>query len=115
MKTWQYWQHWDCEVNIFHRATEQECYQLLADWLDECDDDCEHREVDVTDHASVREAVEWHYEELSWEIQLIEVPQAQFTTAEQIANNAQQLEPVTLPTPPADVLERFLNFQRELS
>ena len=77
MQTWLYWQHWDCEVSVAHFATEQECYDYLANWLDECDDDCEHSEVELTDHASVREAVEWHYDELSWEIQLVNVPVAQ--------------------------------------
>jgi hypothetical protein len=75
MKTWVLWTHYDCEVYASLHATSQDAWYALRDgWLDECDvDDCGHVPEDMT-VSEIATALEYHWEEMSYDIAEVEVP-----------------------------------------
>jgi len=74
MKTWVLWTHYDCEVYVTLHASEWDAWKALMDgWL-ECDEDCGHEPDTFTTGAEVSDAIEYHFEELSYDIKEMEAP-----------------------------------------
>lgn len=89
MKTFVLWTHYDCEVYVTLHATAEHAWQTLKEgWLDDCDDDCGHVPDEMT-IEEIAEAVEYHFDELMYNIDAYTVPIP--TTAEQTLQNAEQL------------------------
>jgi hypothetical protein len=78
MKTYVMWTHYDCEVYATLHPTQLDAYRHLAsNWLDGCnEDDCGHDEniQGYGDVDAISEALEYHYEELSYMVEEHEVP-----------------------------------------
>jgi hypothetical protein len=102
MKTWLLWTHYDCEVYATLHPTQDACWQQLkTNWLDDgtCDGtDCEC-ENDINTNEGISAALEYHFDEMMYSLEEVEVPLAYQgpTTAEKIMANSLQLEPE--PTP----------------
>ena len=74
MSVWVLWTHYDCEVNVMLYATKHECYLDLKGWLDDCSvEDCGH-DLETMDDDDIADALEYHWEEVSYDISLYEVP-----------------------------------------
>jgi hypothetical protein len=90
MKTWVLWTHYECEVGVSLWATAEDAYQALRDdWLDDCDDDCGH-DPKSTDNSEIASALEYHFDELSYEIIQLNVP-VPVTTPEDIESMGQTI------------------------
>ncbi len=111
MKVWVIWTHFDCQVSIALYATQDECYQDLKGWLDDCsEDDCGHVLEDM-DNRGIIEAIEYHLEELEYSIDEWEVPQPPLT-AERVVRPTEQN---AMPLERADALLSSLQSFRESS
>jgi hypothetical protein len=80
MRVWVLWTHYDCEVYVSLYATQLEAYQNLASgWLSDCDEDsCGHDSLDTVEE--ITDALEYHYEELSYLVEEHNVPMQQLTS-----------------------------------
>jgi hypothetical protein len=110
MRTWVHWTHFDCEVNISLHPTEEDAYQeLRRTWMDECDEDCGHN-TDDPSWSQICEAVEYHYEELSWGIYEVAVPVQDITVSAPVSEPPPT--PVSITSDQAgDLLGRLSDFQ----
>jgi len=71
------WTHYDCEVNVALYATRHECYLDLKGWLDDCSvDDCGHDLETMDTNDEIADALEYHWDEMSYDICEVEVPVA---------------------------------------
>ena len=100
MKTIVLWTHYDCEVYASLHPPVDAAYRYLAGgWLEDCNEDnCGHDE-DIQSKGPIGEiadALEYHFDELSYDINEMEVPMSDLpTTAERIIENSKQLEQKT--------------------
>ena len=87
MKTFVLWTHYDCEVYVTLHPTAEAAWENLKDgWLDECDEDCRHVLEDMS-ISEISSALEYHFEELNYDIREVEVPVEQMEiTTERIEN-----------------------------
>lgn len=90
MRTWVVWTHYECEIGVYLASSVDNAYQLLKDdWLNDCtNDDCGH-EPETMNNSDIASALEYHWDELNYDICEVEVPIA--TTSEQIQQNTLQL------------------------
>lgn len=116
MKTFVLWTHYDCEVYVtLHPSVNEAWNTLKENWLDDCsEDDCGHIPDDMG-IDEIRSAIEYHFEELNYDINEVEVP---LTTAEQIMENARQLLPEPAPITildeqAGDLMSRLESFSHE--
>lgn len=74
MKTFVMWTHYECEVGVYLCASRELCYHALkSDWLNDCnEDDCGHETLDTIEE--IADALSYHYEEMSYDINEVEVP-----------------------------------------
>lgn len=109
MKTWVLWTHYECEVGVSLWPSAEDAYLALkADWLGDCnDDECGHTNEDNSDIA---DALEYHFEELSYDMTLMEVPLS--TTVSASPESTQP--PVTILDEQAgDLMSRLESFSHE--
>jgi hypothetical protein len=125
MKTWVMWTHYDCEVEVSLHTSKLECYlKLKDDWLNDCDcgpdEDCGH-DVDqaVTDGniSSIADALEWHFDEMSYNTLEMEVPVSVTDALREALNPTQVNAPPernTMPAVQADnLMARLESFSEE--
>lgn len=94
MKTWVLTTHYDCEVYAtLHPSMEAAYQKLKQDWVNECDpDDCGH-DPEMTSISDIADALEWHFEEMDYQIEELEVPATE-----------QAISPVAAPTPERNMM-----------
>lgn len=121
MKTWVVWTHYECEIGVCLASSVDNGYQLLkGDWLNDCtEDDCGH-EPDTMDNSGIASALEYHWDELNYDICEVEVPVAT-TTVEDIEQMGQTLALIQQELQPSsermanekadEILARFRTFQ----
>lgn len=91
MKTWVLWTHYECDVYASLHTSYEAAYRYLASgWLEDCsEDDCGHDENIGVEGSTgeIADALEYHYDALSYDITEMEVPEEQIeVTTERIVN-----------------------------
>ncbi len=120
MKTFVLWTHYDCEVYTSLWATREEAYKYLAQgWLEDCDEDnCGHGdEIASAGIQEIASALEYHFDDLSYDINEMEVPVA-YTTPEDIEEMGQTIRSAldrnTMPAVLADdLMARLESFSEQ--
>ena len=113
MKTFVLWTHYDCEVYVTLHATAEAAWKTLKDgWLDECDGRLWSHPRRHGDQE-IASAVEYHFDELMYNIDAYEVPVA-YTTPEDIEEMGQTIRSVERNLMPAvladDLMARLESF-----
>lgn len=117
MRTWVLWTHYDCDVYATLHSTQLEAYEYLASgWLTECDeDDCGH--TDFSDVENIADALEWHYDSMSYEVEEHEVPMQPLPAMgreKAVVREKKVMAPITVPDENAhNLMSRLEDFSHE--